>query len=400
MEFPLAVELKLLGVAIIVGLVQLLWASAAARGQQDLKWAAGPRDTPMPITGGGGAAGARLLELRRDLPVLRRRRPGLRGGGKAGRTPHGLGRWPLCRRARALCAAVCFRRAAGPDASCGSSPWSVSSWSSWPCSGELMRDGGRLTAAIEVLTEIETRHRPVRLALKNWGEGARYAGSKDRAFISGLVLDVLRRRRSLAWRMGDDSLRAAVLAALHLRWDWPIERLAEAAGDEVHGHRPPDRRRAPGAGGARDLAEAPAPVRGRLSGLAGALADPHLRRGPRRRTGRPGRAGAGRPARQPLKTDPQRALKALTPLDAAAAGPDAQRPAGRGAGRRRSLRRGGDHSAVLQGLVRDPGPGQPDRRRGRRRREGPAGARPVRGRRRQDARARRGHGQHRPDLRL
>ena len=93
-----------------------------------------------------------------------------------------------------------------------------------------MRDGGRLTAAIEVLTEIETRHRPVRLALKAWGEGARYAGSKDRAFISGLVLDVLRRKRSLAWRMGEETPRAAVLGVLHLLWGWPIERLADAAG--------------------------------------------------------------------------------------------------------------------------------------------------------------------------
>ncbi|WP_397400134.1 MAPEG family protein [Phenylobacterium sp.] len=47
----MAVELKLLAVAVIIGLVQLLWAAAAARGQQDLKWAAGPRDTPMPISG-------------------------------------------------------------------------------------------------------------------------------------------------------------------------------------------------------------------------------------------------------------------------------------------------------------------------------------------------------------
>lgn len=46
-----AVELKLLGAAVVVGLVQLVWAAAAARSQQDLKWAAGPRDTPMPITG-------------------------------------------------------------------------------------------------------------------------------------------------------------------------------------------------------------------------------------------------------------------------------------------------------------------------------------------------------------
>jgi uncharacterized MAPEG superfamily protein len=48
----MAVELKLLGVAIVVGLVQLLWAAAAARAHQgDLKWAAGPRDTPMPLGG-------------------------------------------------------------------------------------------------------------------------------------------------------------------------------------------------------------------------------------------------------------------------------------------------------------------------------------------------------------
>jgi len=46
-----AVELKLLMAACVVGLVQLLWAAGAARAQQDMKWAAGPRDTPMPITG-------------------------------------------------------------------------------------------------------------------------------------------------------------------------------------------------------------------------------------------------------------------------------------------------------------------------------------------------------------
>ena len=49
-----AVELKLLMAAVAIGLVQLLWAAGAARAQQDMKWAAGPRDTPMPI--GGGAA--------------------------------------------------------------------------------------------------------------------------------------------------------------------------------------------------------------------------------------------------------------------------------------------------------------------------------------------------------
>ena len=46
-----AAELQLLAAAIVVGLVQLLWAAVAARGQQDLKWAAGPRDEPKPISG-------------------------------------------------------------------------------------------------------------------------------------------------------------------------------------------------------------------------------------------------------------------------------------------------------------------------------------------------------------
>ena len=47
----MAAERQLLGLAVIVGIVQLGWAAVAARGQQDLKWAAGPRDEPMPISG-------------------------------------------------------------------------------------------------------------------------------------------------------------------------------------------------------------------------------------------------------------------------------------------------------------------------------------------------------------
>src|ERR1700755_591509 len=101
-----------------------------------------------------------------------------------------------------------------------------------------MRDGGRIAAAIDVLADIDTRHKPAHLALRSWGEAARYAGAKDRAFVSGLVLDALRRRRSLAWRMADETPRAAVLAALHGRWAWPLERLAEAAGEEPHGPGP------------------------------------------------------------------------------------------------------------------------------------------------------------------
>lgn len=179
-----------------------------------------------------------------------------------------------------------------------------------------MRDGGRLTAAIEVLTEIETRHRPVRLAMKAWGDGARYAGSKDRAFISGLVLDVLRRRRSLAWRMGDDSLRAAVLATLHLHWGWTLDRLAEAAGDEAHGHGPLTDAERQALTSPRDLADAPPAVRGDYPDWL----DPSFARAfGEDRAGE----GAALAERAPvdlrvntIKTDPARALKALTPFDA------------------------------------------------------------------------------------
>jgi 16S rRNA (cytosine967-C5)-methyltransferase len=97
-----------------------------------------------------------------------------------------------------------------------------------------MRDGGRIAAAIEVLADIEARHRPAHLALKAWGGDARYAGSKDRAFVSGLVLDVLRRRRSMAWMMGEESDRARALGVARFGWDWPLDRI-EAAAAEAHG---------------------------------------------------------------------------------------------------------------------------------------------------------------------
>jgi len=124
-----------------------------------------------------------------------------------------------------------------------------------------VRDGGRMAAAIEVLGDIAARHRPAHLALKAWGEGARYAGAKDRAFVSGLVLDVLRRRRSLGWRMSEESDRARVLGALRFLWDWPPERL-EAAAAEDHGPGPLGETERARLMEPASLAEAPAPVRG------------------------------------------------------------------------------------------------------------------------------------------
>ncbi|CAN7186308.1 RsmB/NOP family class I SAM-dependent RNA methyltransferase [Phenylobacterium sp. LjRoot225] len=183
-----------------------------------------------------------------------------------------------------------------------------------------MRDGGRLGAAIQVLTDIENHHRPVRLALKTWGDAARYAGAKDRAAVSGLVLDALRRKRSLAWRMGAEGPRAAVLGALGLVWGWPLERIAEAAADEPHGPGPLTEAERQALASPRDLAEAPAPVRGDYpdwldASLARTFGDDRALEGAALSERAPVDLRVNR-----LKTDPVRALKALDPLGAQPAG--------------------------------------------------------------------------------
>jgi len=175
-----------------------------------------------------------------------------------------------------------------------------------------VRDGGRIAAAINVLDDMEAGHRPARMALKRWSDGARYAGAKDRAFVSGLVLDALRKRRSMAWRMGADTNRARVLGVLRFGWDWPADRL-EAAFAEDHG---------PGALDPAELeadaplADAPADVRGDYP----AWLDPNLARvfGEDR-----AEEGAMLAARAPvdlrantLKSDRTAVLEALEPIGA------------------------------------------------------------------------------------
>jgi 16S rRNA (cytosine967-C5)-methyltransferase len=77
-----------------------------------------------------------------------------------------------------------------------------------------MTPAARLSAAIEVIADIETRRRPAADALKDWGLAHRFAGSSDRAAIAGLVYDTLRRKASSAARMGAATPRAAVLGML------------------------------------------------------------------------------------------------------------------------------------------------------------------------------------------
>src|SRR5690554_5056358 len=90
-----------------------------------------------------------------------------------------------------------------------------------------MRLPGRLSAAIAVLTDVETRKRPVSEALKAWGLAHRFAGAGDRAAIGNLVYDALRRRASHAWAMGADTPRQLVLSVAVRDWGETPASLAE-----------------------------------------------------------------------------------------------------------------------------------------------------------------------------
>jgi 16S rRNA (cytosine967-C5)-methyltransferase len=83
-----------------------------------------------------------------------------------------------------------------------------------------MRLSGRIAAAIEVLADIEARRRPVADALRDWGLSHRFAGSGDRAGIGNLVYDALRRRSSIAWRMGGDTPGTSESARRSLPGGW------------------------------------------------------------------------------------------------------------------------------------------------------------------------------------
>jgi 16S rRNA (cytosine967-C5)-methyltransferase len=102
-----------------------------------------------------------------------------------------------------------------------------------------MRLPGRLAAAIEVLTEVEARRRPVGEALKSWGLANRFAGAGDRAAIGNLVYDALRRRASHAWAMGSEEARSLVLSVVVREWGETPAGLAAAFADDTHAPRPP-----------------------------------------------------------------------------------------------------------------------------------------------------------------
>jgi 16S rRNA (cytosine967-C5)-methyltransferase len=92
-----------------------------------------------------------------------------------------------------------------------------------------MTPSARLSAAIEVLTDIDARRRPAADALKDWGLTHRFAGSGDRAAIAGLVYDALRRRASSAFVMQDETARGVVLGMLRLERGMPAQAIASLA---------------------------------------------------------------------------------------------------------------------------------------------------------------------------
>lgn len=94
-----------------------------------------------------------------------------------------------------------------------------------------MKTGARMQAAIEVLGEVLDRHRPASMALADWGRAHRFAGSGDRAAIGNLVFDVLRRRLSLAARMGSETARSLIIAATPEAFSLSVEAVKAAADD-------------------------------------------------------------------------------------------------------------------------------------------------------------------------
>ncbi|KQT83808.1 RsmB/NOP family class I SAM-dependent RNA methyltransferase [Aurantimonas sp. Leaf443] len=104
-----------------------------------------------------------------------------------------------------------------------------------------MRLGGRIAAAVEVLDDMAARRRPVADALKDWGLSHRFAGSGDRSAIGNLVYDVLRRRRSLAHRMGMPDHAALVYGAALEAGGLSAEALGEALEGDRFAPPPPPR---------------------------------------------------------------------------------------------------------------------------------------------------------------
>ncbi|HXI88264.1 MAG TPA: hypothetical protein VNH64_12450, partial [Parvularculaceae bacterium] len=181
-----------------------------------------------------------------------------------------------------------------------------------------MRDAGRIAATIEILADFDRRRVPLKTALADWARGARYAGAKDRAWISGLCLDVLRRRNSLSLIMGDAGPRACVFGALHFLWAMAPEALRAIAAEQHGPGALSEGENARLATGAPDVSGAPVHIAGDFPEWL----TPHMQRAFGEAAAAEGAALASRAdvdlRINLLKTDPDKALAALKSVRAEA----------------------------------------------------------------------------------
>ncbi len=95
-----------------------------------------------------------------------------------------------------------------------------------------MRLPGQISAAIDILEDMQARHKPAALALKDWAQAHRFAGSGDRAVIGNIVYDALRRRASASSAMDSNEPRGIVLATMRNVWELPVEDITELAKEQ------------------------------------------------------------------------------------------------------------------------------------------------------------------------
>src|SRR5690242_5416107 len=95
-----------------------------------------------------------------------------------------------------------------------------------------MTPAARTQAAIDILAGLAGTQPPVHRYTEDFFRARRHAGSKGRRAVSGLVFEVMRHRASFAHRLGDDSPRALVTAALLAAGDDPAALFTGGYGPE------------------------------------------------------------------------------------------------------------------------------------------------------------------------
>ncbi|MGE5369718.1 MAG: RsmB/NOP family class I SAM-dependent RNA methyltransferase [Chloroflexota bacterium] len=101
-----------------------------------------------------------------------------------------------------------------------------------------MIPAAHISAAIEILDALAQRRRPVGDVIRDWGASHRFAGSKDRAAISSLVFDALRKSASAQWIMSADTPRATMLGALREARGHDVATIAALCTGERHAPAP------------------------------------------------------------------------------------------------------------------------------------------------------------------